>query len=85
MKLQQILYSTIVKQPTKENHCLWENLFKNGAGGVNNGTNQQRTILEETRVKTIECLDEFDEGSENDDSTKLDKKGVILKNIPFYS
>lgn len=47
-------------------------------GGVNNGSNQQKTILEETRVKTIECLDEFDEGSENDDSTKLDKKGVIL-------
>lgn len=51
---------------------------QNGTGGgVNNGVNQQRTILEETRVKTIECLDEFDEGSANDGSGTNTTKGVL--------
>lgn len=52
--------------------------IQNGGNGVNNDTNRQRTILEETRVKTIECLDELDLGSQNDTSGRLDKEGVIL-------
>ncbi len=51
---------------------------QNGGNGVNNDTIRQRTILEETRVKTIECLDELDLGSQNDTSGRLDKEGVIL-------
>lgn len=53
--------------------------FQNGkGGGVNNGSNQQKTILEETRVKTIECVDELDDGSANDGSRTNTQKGVLF-------
>jgi len=48
-------------------------------GGVNHDVNQGRTTVEETRVKSIECLDELDDGSTNDGSASETnfKKGVL--------
>ncbi|MCJ8498903.1 hypothetical protein MVI27_11645 [Chryseobacterium salipaludis] len=48
------------------------------AGGVNNNLNQTRTSTEETRVQSIECLDELDDGSANDGSGTNQQKGVVF-------
>lgn len=50
---------------------------QNGGGGVNNGNNRARTSIEETRVKTIECTTELDDGSANDGSRTGLQKGVL--------
>jgi hypothetical protein len=49
-------------------------------GGVNHDVNQSRTIVEETRVKSIECLDKLDEGSKNDESG-TNKEGVLYGKV----
>ncbi len=47
-------------------------------GGVNHDVNQARKSVEETRVKTIECHSELDDGSANDGSGTSLKKGVLF-------
>ncbi len=47
-------------------------------GGVNHDVNQARKSVEKTRVKTIECLNELDDGSANDGSGTSLKKGVLF-------
>ncbi|WP_312079024.1 hypothetical protein [Chryseobacterium sp.] len=48
------------------------------SGGVNHDVNQGRRSIEDTRVITIECLDELDDGSANDGSKTNTKKGVLF-------
>lgn len=53
--------------------------IQNGStGGVNHDINNSRTSVEETRVKTIECLDQLDEGSANDSSGTNKIEGVLF-------
>ncbi|MEJ5106995.1 hypothetical protein [Chryseobacterium sp. MYb328] len=47
------------------------------AGGVNNDVNKERSLVEETRVKNIESLDKFEEGSANDGSGINKKEGIL--------
>ena len=60
--------------------------IQNGSGGgVNNGNNRPRTSTEETKVKTIQCDTELDDGSANDNSGTNTQKGVLYNKAYTFS